>query len=161
MVLALNKWDAADSEARARIRSELQWKLGFLGFADAHPVSAKDGKGLAPLMRSVDGAYAAAMARLPTPKLTRALAAAIERQAPPKSGRVRPKPRYAHQGGINPPRIIIHGNALDRVPGSYRRYLEGFFRDTFALRGTPLAVEFRRGRNPYVKSTRKKARGRR
>ena len=90
-------------------------------------------------MRSVDAAYAAAMARLSTPKLTRALMAAVERQAPPKSGLVRPKLRYAHQGGINPPRIIIHGNALDRVPESYKRYLEGFFRDAFELVGTPHA----------------------
>ena len=86
-------------------------------------------------MGSVDGAYAAAMARLPTPKLTRALIAAVERQAPPRSGRFRPKLRYAHQGGINPPRIIIHGNSLDEVPDSYKRYLEGFFRDQFSPRG--------------------------
>ena len=111
-------------------------------------------------MRSVDGAYAAAMARMPTPKLTRAVAAAVERQAPPKRGQFRPKLRYAHQGGINPPRIIVHGNALDRVPDSYRRYLEGFLRDAFALHGTPLRVEFRTGRNPYVKTTGKKARRR-
>jgi GTP-binding protein len=151
VVLALNKWDAADKEARARIKSELAWKLGFLSFAPAHFVSAREGKGLAPLMRSVDGAYAAAMARLSTPKLTRAMMAAVERQAPPKTGRVRPKLRYAHQGGVNPPRIIIHGNALDRVPDTYTRYLEGFFRDKFALTGTPMRIEYRTGRNPYVK----------
>jgi GTP-binding protein len=94
------------------------------------------------------------MARLATPKLTRALIAAIEKQAPPKSGVIRPKLRYAHQGGINPPRIIIHGNALDRVPESYKRYLEGFFRDRFELVGTPMAIEFRTGRNPYAKRKR-------
>jgi GTP-binding protein len=102
-------------------------------------------------MRSVDAAYAAAMARLATPKLTRALIAAVERQSPPKSGLVRPKLRYAHQGGINPPRIVVHGNALDRVPETYKRYLEGFFRDKFALAGTPLRIELRTGRNPYAK----------
>jgi GTP-binding protein len=150
VVIAVNKWDAADKEARARVKSELAWKLGFLRFADVHTVSAKEGKGLAPLLRSVDGAYAAAMARLPTPKLTRAMIAAVERQAPPKTGLIRPKLRYAHQGGINPPRIIIHGNALDRVPDSYRRYLEGYFRDAFKLAGTPLAIELRTGRNPYA-----------
>jgi GTP-binding protein len=91
------------------------------------------------------------MARLSTPKVTRALIAAVERQAPPKTGLVRPKLRYAHQGGINPPRIIIHGNALDRVPASYKRYLEGFFRDAFKLGGTPMRIEFRTGRNPYAK----------
>jgi len=150
VVLAVNKWDAADKEGRDRMKSELAWKLGFLGFAETHYISAKESKGLAPLMRSVDAAYAAAMARLKTPKLTRALIAAVERQAPPKSGVIRPKLRYAHQGGINPPRIIIHGNALDRVPESYKRYLEGFFRDKFALVGTPMRIEFRTGRNPYA-----------
>jgi GTP-binding protein len=154
VVVAVNKWDAADKEARARMKAELQWKLGFMRFAELHTISAKQGKGLAPLMRSVDAAYAAAMARLATPKLTRALIAAIERQAPPRTGLIRPKLRYAHQGGINPPRIIIHGNALDRVPDSYKRYLEGFFRDKFALVGTPMRIEFRTGRNPYASKKR-------
>jgi GTPase len=152
VVLAVNKWDAADKEARALMKSELAWKLGFLGFAETHFVSAKEGKGLGALMRSVDAAHTAAMARLPTPKLTRAMMAAVERQAPPKAGLVRPKLRYAHQGGVNPPRIIIHGNALDRVPESYKRYLEGFFREKFSLTGTPMRIEFRTGRNPYAKS---------
>jgi GTP-binding protein len=150
VVLAVNKWDAADKEARERMKSELAWKLGFLNFAETHFVSAKEGKGLGPLMRSVDAAFAAAMARLSTPKLTRAMIAAVERQSPPRTGRFRPKLRYAHQGGINPPRIIIHGNSLDHVPESYKRYLEGFFRDTFSLAGTPMSIEFRTGRNPYA-----------
>jgi GTP-binding protein len=160
VVLALNKWDAADREARERIKAEVAWKLSFLNFAESQQISAKQGKGLPQLMGSVDAAYAAAMARMPTPKLTRAVAAAVERQAPPKRGQFRPKLRYAHQGGINPPRIIIHGNALDSVPESYRRYLEGFLRDMFKLQGTPMRVEFRTGRNPYVnvKSTERKAR---
>jgi GTP-binding protein len=150
VVLAVNKWDAADKELRARVKNELQWKLGFLSFAEAHFISAKDAKGLGPLMRSVDAAHASAMARIPTPKLTRAMQAAIEKQSPPKRGLIRPKLRYAHQGGINPPRIIIHGNALDRVADSYKRYLEGYFRNAFKLVGTPLAIEFRTGRNPYA-----------
>jgi GTP-binding protein len=156
MVLALNKWDAADKEARERAKTEVAWKLGFLDFAESLEISAKQGKGLPLLMRAVDGAYAAAMARMPTPKLTRAVAAAVERQAPPKRGQFRPKLRYAHQGGINPPRIIIHGSALDHVPQSYKRYLEGFLRNAFKLQGTPMRVEFRTGRNPYVKTTAKK-----
>ena len=155
VVLAVNKWDAADKEARQRVKAEIQWKLGFLGFAEAHTISAKEGKGLGALMRAVDTAHAAAMARIPTPKLTRAMIAAVERQAPPKTGLIRPKLRYAHQGGINPPRIIIHGNALDRVPATYQRYLEGYFRDAFKLVGTPLAIEFRTGRNPYAKKRRR------
>jgi GTP-binding protein len=151
LVIGVNKWDAADDAARDRVKAELQWKLGFLKFAELHFISAKTGKGLPQLMRSVDGAYAAAMAKLPTPKLTRALMAAVERQAPPKAGLVRPKLRYAHQGGMNPPRIIIHGNALDRVADSYQRYLEGYFRDEFKLAGTPLRIELRTSRNPYAK----------
>ena len=103
------------------------------------------------LLAGIDRAFASAMARLPTPKLTRALIAAVERQQPPRRGMGRPKLRYAHQGGMNPPRIVIHGNALDAVPDSYRRYLEGYFRKQFALEGTPLAIEFRTGRNPYAK----------
>ena len=90
------------------------------------------------------------MAKLSTPKLTRTLRAAVERQEPPRRRTIRPKLRYAHQGGMNPPRIIVHGSAVDRVPESYRRYLEGVFRKAFALQGTPLAIEFRSGRNPYA-----------
>ena len=151
VVLAVNKWDAVDRERRDRVKQELAWKLGFLAFADTHFISAKEGKGLGELMRSVDGAYAAAMAKLSTPKLTRAMIAAVQQQSPPRKGLVRPKLRYAHQGGMNPPRIIIHGNALDYVPESYRRYLEGRFRKAFDLRGTPLAVEFRTRGNPYAR----------
>jgi len=158
LVLALNKWDAASKEQRDRMKSELQWKLGFLNYAEVHSISAKEGKGMGALMRSVDSAYAAAMARLSTPKLTRALISALEKQSPPKVGVIRPKLRYAHQGGVNPPRIIIHGNALDRVPDSYKRYLEGFFRNKFELVGTPMAIEFRTGRNPYAGRGQKKRR---
>lgn len=149
VVVAVNKWDAADEDARRRVKADLQWKLKFLSFAEVHFISARDRKGLAPLLRAVDAAYAAAMAKLPTPKLTRAMAAAVERQAPPKVGLFRPKLRYAHQGGMNPPRIVIHGNALDRVPDAYKRYLEGFFSTEFQLVGTPLRIEFRSGRNPF------------
>jgi GTPase len=150
VVIAVNKWDAAEREARDRVKAELAWKVGFLGFAAAHFISAKDGKGLRELMRSVDAAYAAATAKLSTPRLTRALIAAVAKQAPPRKGYARPKMRYAHQGGMNPPKIIIHGNSLDKVPDVYRRYLEGFFRDVFKLTGTPLSIEFRTGRNPYA-----------
>ncbi|MGE5639830.1 MAG: ribosome biogenesis GTPase Der [Clostridia bacterium] len=154
VVIAVNKWDAADKAARERIKAEIAWKIGFLGFADTHFISAKEGKGLGPLLRAVDATYAAAMAKLPTPRLTRAMLAAVERQAPAKSGLFRPKLRYAHQGGHNPPRIIIHGSALDRVADGYKRYLENFFRQEFSLVGTPLAIEFRSGRNPFAKKER-------
>src|SRR5258706_4793412 len=110
-------------------------------------------------MHAVDVAHAAGVGGLSTPKSTRARIAGVERQAPPRTGLIRPKLRYAHQGGINPPRIIIHGNALDRVPDSYLRYLEGYFRDAFRLPGTPLSIELRTKRNPYVKTTGKKTTG--
>jgi len=150
LVIGVNKWDAADADARARVKNELQWKLGFLDFAETHFISAKAGKGMAPLMRSVDAAYAAAMAKLATPKLTRAMIGAVEKQSPPRAGLIRPKLRYAHQGGMNPPRIVIHGNALDQVPESYKRYLEGYFREKFRLVGTPLRIEWRTSKNPYA-----------
>jgi GTPase len=151
LVVAVNKWERLPEEEREQVKRVLSRKLDFLDFARLHFISALTGHGLAPLMKSVDEAYASAMARLPTPRLTRALAAAVMRQAPPRAGAGRPKLRYAHQGGINPPRIVIHGSALDHVPDSYRRYLERFFRDAFKLQGTPLRVEFRSGFNPYAR----------
>jgi len=150
VVVAVNKWDALDAAARERLKAELDRKLHFLRFARTHFVSALRGTGLTALMRSVDAAYAAATRKLPTPRLTRALIEAVERQPPPRRGPIRPKLRYAHQGGQNPPIVVIHGNALDSVPETYRRYLEGWFRDAFGLEGTPLRIEFRSAANPYA-----------
>ncbi|OFZ88599.1 MAG: ribosome biogenesis GTPase Der [Betaproteobacteria bacterium RBG_16_66_20] len=150
VAVAVNKWEAADKPTRERIKDELRWKLGFLGFAETLFISAKSGKGVNDVLRAVDAAYAAAMAKLPTPKLTRALIAAVERQMPPhRRGYSRPKMRYAHQGGSNPPRIVIHGNSLQHVTDAYKRFLEGWFRDAFKLSGTPLRIELRTGKNPY------------
>jgi GTP-binding protein len=153
LVVAVNKWERLPEDERDLVKRALLRKLEFLGFARLHFISALTGHGLEPLMKSVDEAYASAMARLPTPRLTRALSAAVMRQAPPRAGKGRPKLRYAHQGGVNPPLIVIHGSALDHVPDSYRRYLERFFREAFKLQGTPLRVEFRSGSNPYVRRT--------
>jgi len=125
-------------------------KLKFLEFAKFHFISATEGSGIGPLMRSVDLAYAAAMTKLPTPKLTRALIEAVEYQQPRRKGPIRPKLRYAHQGGQNPPIVVVHGNALDAITDSYKRYLEGRFRETFGLIGTPLRIEFRSSHNPYT-----------
>jgi len=150
LVLAVNKWDSLPSEGRERLKSEIDRKLHFLRFARLHFISARSGLGVGALMRSVDEAYAAAMRRMPTPKLTRALHEAVERQQPPRRGPVRPKMRYAHQGGQNPPIVIVHGSALDHVPETYRRYLESWFRDRFELAGTPLRIEWRSGANPYA-----------
>lgn len=150
MVLVVNKWDAVDSYRRERIKADIGRKLNFLGFARVHYVSALKGQGVPAILSSVDKAYAAAMARLSTPKLTRVLISAVERQAPPRHGVFRPKMRYAHQGGSNPPVVVIHGNALDHVPASYTRFLEHFFVEAFNLQGTPLRVQYKTARNPFA-----------
>ncbi|MEI7968285.1 MAG: ribosome biogenesis GTPase Der [Betaproteobacteria bacterium] len=150
LVVAVNKWEGLAEQARDHIKRDYARKLNFLAFAKVHFVSALRGMGVGALFKSVDAAYAAAMARLSTPRLTRVLQDAVSRQPPPRSGYSRPKLRYAHQGGNNPPKIIIHGNALAHVPDSYRRYLERTFLSAFELQGTPLRVEFKLGRNPFV-----------
>ncbi len=152
LVVAVNKWDGLTADRRAETKRELDRKLGFLDFARMHFVSALEGRGIAELLQSVGEAYAAAMAKLPTPKLTRALIDAVARQQPPRAGYSRPKLRYAHQGGHNPPTIVIHGTGLRHVPDAYRRYLEHFFVDAFQLRGTPLRIQFKSGANPYADS---------
>ncbi len=151
LTVAANKWDGLDEYARENAKRALERKLGFLGFARVHFISALEGAGLRALMSSVDEAYRAAMAKLATPRLTRTLIEAVARQPPPRVGLGRAKMRYAHQGGSNPPIIVVHGNALAGVPASYRRYLEGVFRKAFGLTGTPLRIEFRTGRNPYLR----------
>ncbi len=150
VVVAVNKWDALDADQRERLKSDLERRLQFLRFARVHYISALHGSGLGALMRSVDDAFAAAMRKLPTPKLTRALLEAVQRQQPPRRGPRRPKLRYAHQGGQNPPIVVIHGSSLDAVPDTYRRYLESWFREQFSLEGTPLRIEFRTTDNPYA-----------
>ena len=153
VVIGVNKWDGLSEERRAEVKRDFERKLGFLAFAQQHFISAKERRGVEALLDSVDSAYAAAMAKLSTPRLTRALQSAVERQQPPRAGLVRPKLRYAHQGGMNPPLVIVHGSALKYVPDTYRRYLERFFADTFQLRGTPLRIQFKTGVNPYADST--------
>tara|TARA_R110000850_G_scaffold276757_2_gene420065 strand:- start:113757 stop:115208 length:1452 start_codon:yes stop_codon:yes gene_type:complete len=150
LVIAINKWDGLDDHARDRIKRDFERKLRFLSFAKVHTISALKGRGIQPLIKSVKQAHAAAFAKLPTPRLTRVLHAAVEQQPPPRKGIFRPKMRYAHQGGQNPPLIIIHGNALDAIPDSYRRYLETRFRTEFKLEGTPLRIEFKSSQNPYI-----------
>ena len=152
LVVGVNKWDGLSQERRRTIKEDVEWKLHFLSFAKFHYISALKSTGIEALMRSVDAAYAAAMAKLATPKLTRVLQEAVEHQQPPRrQAGIRPKLRYAHQGGKNPPVIVIHGNSLDHIADDYRRYLERHFRDAFSLTGTPLRIEFRSGDNPFDK----------
>ncbi len=139
-----------DDYQRERLKLEIARKLAFLGFARFHQISALKSQGIAGLLKSVDAAYAAATANLPTPQLTRTLQQAVARQTPPRHGMARPKMRYAHQGGMNPPVIVIHGNALESIPASYVRYLERCFMEAFKLQGTPLRIQFRTAHNPYA-----------
>lgn len=149
LVLAVNKWDGLDNHHREMVKSDIERKLHFLGFAKRHYISALNGNGIANVLNSVNEAYDAAMAKLSTPKLTRALLGATEKQAPPKSGRFQPKMRYAHQGGSNPPLIVIHGSGLDNVPASYTRYLERTFAEVFRLQGTPMKIQYNSSKNPF------------
>jgi GTP-binding protein len=151
LVVAVNKWDGLTSDQRDSIKNDIDRKLDFLGFAEMKFISALKGSGIVHLMKAVDKAYASATAKLTTPKLTRALQEAVEKQEPKRKGGTRPKMRYAHQGGQNPPIIVIHGNALDGITEPYKRYLEKHFRDTFDLVGTPLRIELRSGKNPFAK----------
>jgi GTP-binding protein len=151
LVVAVNKWDGLTSDQRDQVKNDIDRKLDFLSFAETKFISALKGTGINHLMKSIDTAYAAATAKLSTPRLTRALEEAVEKQEPKRKGSTRPKMRYAHQGGQNPPIIVIHGNALDGITEPYKRYLEKHFRDTFDLIGTPLRIELRSGKNPFAK----------
>ncbi len=149
VVLAVNKWDAVDDYQRELVRRSIEARLGFLRFAPLHTISARRRQGINALWPSIIRAHASAMVKMPTPVLTRLLQEAVAFQAPPKSGAFRPKLRYAHQGGQNPPVIVIHGNSLEHVGDAYRRYLEARFRKAFDLVGTPLRIELRTQDNPY------------
>ena len=151
LVVAVNKWDGLTSDQRDQVKNDIDRKLNFLDFAETKFISALKGTNINQLMKSIDTAYAAATAKLSTPRLTRALQEAVEKQEPKRKGGTRPKMRYAHQGGQNPPIIVIHGNALDGITEPYKRYLEKHFRDTFDLIGTPLRIELKSGKNPFAK----------
>ncbi|MBS0308156.1 MAG: ribosome biogenesis GTPase Der [Proteobacteria bacterium] len=153
LVVGVNKWDGLTSDQRDAIKMDIERKLNFLSFAKYHFISALKSTGIGPLMKSIDSAYAAAMIKLTTPRLTRALIEAVEHQQPRRKGSIRPKLRYAHQGGQNPPIVVIHGNALEAIDDNYKRYLEKHFRETFSLIGTPLRIELRSGKNPFAKQS--------
>ena len=149
MIIAVNKWDGLERSERNAVQREITRKLPFLDYAPVHCISALHGSGLGELFESVDAAHTSAFAELATPELTRALERALETHPPPAVVGRRIKLRYAHQGGRNPPTIVIHGNQTDKLPRSYHRYLVHQFREAFDLVGTPLRLEFRTGENPY------------
>ena len=149
LVVAVNKWDGLDIDQREFIKKEIDRKLPFIGFADLHFISALHGTGVGHLYDSVNVAYKSATRKLSTPELTRILEDALESHQPPLVRGRRIKLRYAHQGGKNPPIIIIHGNQTESIPAAYKRYLTNIFHKVLKLRGTPLKVEFKSGVNPY------------
>lgn len=150
VVLAVNKWDAADEYQRQIVLRSIETRLAFLKFASIHYISAKKRQGLGPVWDSIALARKSAMCKMPTPVLTRLLEEAVQFQAPKRAGMFRPKPRYAHQGGMNPPVIVIHGNSLDHVTDAYKRFLEARFRKEFNLVGTPLRIEMKISHSPYA-----------
>ena len=149
VVVAVNKWDAVDSYQRQMFERSVEQRLPFLKFAQVLPISALKRQGLAPLWKAIADAHASATRKLPTPVLTRLVQEAVQHQAPKRAGMFRPKLRYAHQGGMNPPIVVVHGNALEHVTDAYKRYLEGRIRDHFKLVGTPLRIEMKSSRNPF------------
>ena len=150
VVLAINKWDVVDSYQRELVARSIESRLAFLKFAKLHHISATKRQGLGPIWLSIAQAHQSAMCKMSTPVLTRLLLEAVQFQAPKRGGMFRPKLRYAHQGGMNPPVIVVHGNSLEHVTDSYKRYLEGRFRKAFSLEGTPLRIEMKTSTNPYT-----------
>ncbi len=150
LVIAINKWDGLDQEKKEMVRRELSIKLPFLDFAKIHYISALHGTGVGELYRSVNKAYESAMRKFSTPELTTLLESLVFAHQPPTVNNRRIKLRYAHQGGKNPPIIVIHGNQVDKVPGSYKRYLEKGFRKYLKLEGTPIRIELKGGENPFA-----------
>jgi GTP-binding protein len=150
VVVAVNKWDAVDEYQRELVKRSMETRLGFLKFASLHLISAQKRQGLGPVWDAIAQAHRAANCKMPTPVLTRLLLEAVQFQTPKKTGMYRPKLRYAHQGGMNPPIIVVHGNSLEHVTEAYKRFLEGRFRKEFDLVGTPLRIEMKSSSNPYA-----------
>ena len=149
VVIAVNKWDAVDDYQKQLLQRSIEQRLAFLKFAPVMNISATKRQGLAPVWKAIADAHASAVRKMPTPVLTRLLLDAVEHQAPKRAGMFRPKMRYAHQGGMNPPIVIVHGNSLEHVTEAYKRFLEGRIRDHFRLTGTPLRIEMRSSKNPF------------
>ena len=149
VAIAVNKWDAVDDYQKQTLQRSIEQRLAFLKFAPVMHISAIKRQGLGPVWKAIADAHASATRKMSTPVLTRLLQDAVEHQAPKRAGAFRPKLRYAHQGGMNPPLIVIHGNSLDHITDSYRRFLEGRFREHFKLTGTPMRIELRSSKNPF------------
>ncbi len=149
LIIAINKWDALDNDARKRVKSELDRKLTFINFAKIHFISALQGSGVNQLFTTIDDVYASATKKHSTNQLTKILMQALENHSPPQVSGRRIKLKYAHSGGHNPPIIVIHGNQAEALPKDYQRYLIGFFRDALKLVGTPIRLELKTTDNPF------------
>ena len=156
LIIAVNKWDGIPPEQRETIHRQLALKLDFVPFAPLHFISARHGTGVGEVVHSVVRAYEAAMREMPTRELTRTLEHALTVHQPPLVHGRRIKLRYAHQGGRNPPRIVIHGNQTNAVPDAYTRYLANVYRKKYDLFATPVVIEYRTDKNPYVRERRVK-----
>jgi GTP-binding protein len=150
LVVAVNKWDNVEPGRREDVKGQLALRLRFLDFAPVHFISALHGSGVGELIGAVRAAYEAAMREMPTPDLTRVLEAAIRKHQPPLVRGRRIRLRYAHQGGRNPPVIVVHGAQAERTPEDYRRFLANCYREAFRLAGTPVRVDFRSEENPFA-----------
>ena len=150
LVLAVNKWDGMTSDERANVHKELDRRLTFLNYANTHMISALHGTGVGDLYNSIDAGYSSAMAKWSTNQLTCILEDCVSEHQPPMAGGQRIKLRYAHQGGSNPPVIVVHGNKTKSLLDSYKRYLENTFRKVLKVSGTPIRFEFRSGENPFA-----------
>ena len=150
LVIAVNKWDGLDDYVKERIKTELDRRLGFIDFARLHFISALHGTGVGHLFESVDEAYASATKRISTAMLRRIMDMAQADHQPPLVRGRRVKLKYAHAGGYNPPRIVIHGNQVHDLPDSYKRYLMNYYRKALNIMGTPIKIEFKEGDNPYA-----------
>ena len=150
LVIAVNKWDGMDPDDRAKVKEQVQRRLDFLDYADKHYISALHGSGVGVMYDSVHACYESAMAKWPTNRLTAILQDATAQHQPPLVQGRRIKLRYAHQGGSNPPVIVVHGNQTDALPGAYKRYLENTFRKVLKVNGSPIRFEFRSSENPFA-----------
>jgi GTP-binding protein len=150
VVVAVNKWDAVDGYQKEQLERSIVQRLPFLKFAPVLQISAAKRQGFGPVWKAIADAHASSTRKMPTPVLTRLLLEAVQHQSPKRAGAFRPKLRYAHQGGMNPPVVIVHGNSLEHVTDSYKRFLEGRIRAHFKLTGTPLRIEMRSSKNPFA-----------
>ncbi len=151
VVIVINKSDQLSADGRNYVQQNLQRKLAFAAHHEALYTSGLRKQGIGQLLNAVEKAYGSAMIELPTAQLNRYLREAVTRMAPPMAGRRPVKLKYAHQGGRNPPVVVVHGNNVGSVAESYRRYLENYFRESFELFGTDVRVVFRSGANPFDK----------